>query len=89
MSPMDERTQILRAFKTLGPQLERAEGKRAELYAAQNALILRGDAIGLSAKEMAEARKPDGDARYVAESFRQVLRKSRKPPARAAKKKTA
>ena len=78
MSPADERTQILRSFARLGPKIERVETERSELFEEQNDLIARGNAAGLSAVEMARARVPNGEIKYVAESFRQVLRRNKK-----------
>lgn len=83
MSPVDEKKRILREFKKLGVQLDRLE----ELKEAQRPLVIEGDAAGLTAVEMARARCPDKESRYIAEFFRQILRENRKAPPQTPKKK--
>jgi hypothetical protein len=71
--------EILAEFKTLGVQIVRMKMKRRALYARQNELIRMGHALGLSAVQMARARQPKGEVKYVAESFRQVIRMQEGP----------
>lgn len=89
MSPADERELVLREFAKIGPKIEKADAALRVLYEEQNALIVRGHMAGLSAAAMARARQPESDdVKYVAESFRQVIRREapRKPRKKAVKK---
>jgi hypothetical protein len=87
MSPIEEKELVLREFAKIGPKIEKADAVLKELYEQQNALIIRGNAAGLSAAAMARARQGDDDVKYVAESFRQVLRREVPRKARRAAKK--
>jgi hypothetical protein len=77
---------VLAELRKIGPQIERLETKRSALYERQNSLIIRGDVLELSAMDMARARKPKGDVKYIAESFRQKIREANPQPTRRRRK---
>jgi hypothetical protein len=70
-------TQVLNALRKLGPQIEKVEAKRTELYELQNKLVVQGGELNLSAAAMARARTDDGEIKYIAEFYRQILRRNR------------
>jgi hypothetical protein len=88
MSTASEETQILRSLKTIGPQIERTEARRAELYAQQIELVLKGSELGLSAAAMARARKPTGENKWIGETYRQYIRKAKEEGAKKKAKRT-
>lgn len=76
---------VLQALKVLGPKIERADAKRADLYDEQRVLVIAGYEAGLRATEMARARRPGGDVEDLAEYYRQKIRVHKKSQPKAAR----
>lgn len=88
MIMMNDADRILRDLASLRKRIERMEGTRSELYAAQKVLYLQGEKAGLIATEMARAMRPNGEIEHLAESVRQVLRENKNGPKKVVKKVT-